>query len=163
MVYIQTPTTPFSSISATICRDQLYLGGGIDEGSEPSKLVLTCSLPDLLRHQSLGTKLRTLSLTNEPVVWRYIKELPVTLSTLITLGGHLVAIGGKDESRNPTYDVRYYDSQTDTWHVTTKMKTKRHLPLVAVLPEDRLIIVGGCGALRQPTDSVEIGSLPVSH
>ena len=153
---------PFSSISATICGDHLYLGGGYGEGDKPSQSVLTCSLPDLLRPQSLGAKLRTLSLANKPGVWRHIKDLPVTRSTLTTLGGHLVAIGGKDDSNNPIADVRRYDPQTDSWHVIMKMKTKRSLPLVAVLPEDRLIIVGGCHASRQPMDSVEIGSLPVS-
>ena len=152
---------PFCSISATICGDQLYLGGGNGEGDNPSQSVLTCSLPDL-RPQSLGAKLRTLSLANKPGVWRYINELPVTRSTLTTLGGHLVAIGGKDDSDNPTTDIRRYNPQTDSWHVIMKMKTKRSLPLVAVLPEDQLIIVGGGDSSRRSMDSVEIGSLPVS-
>ena len=153
---------PFGQISATICGDQLYLVGGYDEGDKPSKSVLTCSLPDLLQPQSLGAKLHTLSLANKPGVWRHIKELPVILSTLTTLVGHLVAIGGRDDSNNPTGDVRRYDTQTDSWHVIIKMKTKRSLPLVAVLPEDRLIIVGGFNASRLCTNSVEIESLPVS-
>ena len=152
---------PFAHISATICGDQLYVGGGYGKGDKPSQSVLTCSLPDL-RPQSLGAKLRNLSLANEPGVWRYIKDLPVTRSTLTTLGGHLVAIGGTDDSYNSTADVRRYDPQTDSWHVIMKMKTKRYRPLVAVLPEDRLIIVGGCDSSWRPTDSVEIGSLPVS-
>ena len=153
---------PFVQISATIFGDQLYLGGGYGEGHKPSKSVLTCSLPDLLRPQSLGAKLSILSLSNKPGVWRHIKDLPVTRSTLTKLGGHLVAIGGKDDSNNPIADVRCYDPQTDSWHVITKMKTKRSLPLVAVIPEDRLIIVGGGDASRRSMDSVEIGSLPVS-
>ena len=152
---------PFSCISVTICRDQLYLGGGYDR-VKPSKSVLTCSLPDLLRPQSLGAKLRTLSIANKPGIWQHIKELTVTQSTLTTLGGHLVAIGGTDDSDNPTADVRRYDPQTDSWHVIMKMKTKRSHSLVAVLPEDRLIIVGGGDASRRSMDSVEIGSLPVS-
>ena len=152
---------PFSWISATICGDRLYVGGGYGEGGKPSQSVLTCSLPDLLRSQSLGAKLRTLFLTNEPGVWRHIKNLPVTRSTLTTLGGHVVAIGGADDSNNPTADIRRYDSRTGSWHVVTRMKTKQFFPLVAVLPEDRLIIVGGCDTSRRSTDSVEIGSFPV--
>ena len=153
---------PFSSISATICGDQLYLGGVYGEGDKPSQSVLTCSLPDLLQPQSLGAKLRTLSLANKPGVWRHIKDLPVTRSTLTTLGRHLVAIGGADYSNNPSADVCRYDPQTDSWHVIMKMKTKRCRSLVAVLPEDRLIIVGGWNASWRTMDSVEIGSLPVS-
>ena len=153
---------PFDQISATICGDQLYVGGGYCEGFEPSQSVLTCSLPDLLQPQSLGAKLRTLSLANKPGVWRHINELPVARSTLTTLGGHLVAIGGTDDSDNPTADVCRYDPQTDSWHVIMKMKTKRCHSLVAVLPEDRLIIVGGGDASWRSMDSVEIGSFPVS-
>ena len=153
---------PFSSISATICGDQLYLGGGYRDVDKPSQSVLTCSLPDLLRPQSLGAKLHTLSLAFKPGVWRHIKDLPVSRSTLTTLGGHLVAIGGRDDSNNSTAVVRRYDPQTDSWHVIMKMKTKRFHSLVAVLPEDRLIIVGGRDASWRPMDSVEIGSLPVS-
>ena len=152
-----------SWISATICGDQLYLGGGCGEEGQPSKSVLMCSLPQLLQLQSIRAKLRTFFLVNEPGVWRHLKELPVTRSTLTTLGGHLVAIGGADVSDKPTADVCRYDLQTDSWLIITKMKTKRYCPLVAVLPEDRLIIVGGCDTPYQPTDSVEIGSLPVSR
>ena len=154
---------PFCRMSATICGDQLYLAGGHDDGGTPFKSVLTCSLPDLLRSQSLGAKLCTLSLANEPGVWRHIKELPVTRSTLTTLRGHLIAIGGVDYSNKSTADIRCYDPQTNSWHVITKMKTKRYCPLVAVLPEDRLIIVGGWDTPIYPTASVEIGSLPVSR
>ena len=67
---------PFIGISATICGDQLYLGGGCGEGGEPSKSVLTCFLPGLLRLQSLGAKLRTLFLANDPGVWRLYRGAP---------------------------------------------------------------------------------------
>ena len=149
---------PFGAISGTICGDQLYLGGGFIEVGKSSNSVLNCSLTDLLPPQSLGGRLRTLSLATKPGVWREIKNLPVTLSTLTTLGGHLLAIGGMSESHGPTADVHCYDHQTDSWHVVSKMKNKRSRPLSAVLPEDQLLVVGGWGSVT----SVEIGSLPVS-
>ena len=149
---------PLSLISGTICGDQLYLGGGFIGLGVPSKSVLTCSLTDLLPPQSLGVRLRTLSLTTKPGVWREIKNLPVTQSTLTTLGGHLLAIGGRSDSHGPTGDVHRYDHQTDSWHVISKMRNKRSWPLSAILPENQLIVVGGLGS----ETSVEIGSLPVS-
>ena len=91
-------------------------------------------------------------------MWREIKNLPVTLSTLTTLGGHLLAIGGRSESHGSTADVHCYDHQTDSWHVVSKMKNKRYESLSAVLPEDQLLIVGGYVSMT----SVEIGSFPVS-
>ena len=149
---------PFGLISGTICGDQLYLGGGFIEVVEPSRSVLTCSLTDLLPPQSLGVRLRTHSLATRPGVWREIKNLPVPQSTLTTLGGHLLAIGGRSESHGSTADVHCYDHQTDSWHAVSKMKNKQYQPLSAVLPEDQLIVVGG----YESWTSVEIGSLPVS-
>ena len=66
------------------------------------------------------------------------------------------------DSHGPTADVHRYEHQTDTWHVTAKMKKKRYLPLSAVLPEDQLLVVGGYGKNYVRMSSVEIGSLPVS-
>ena len=151
---------PFGLISGTICGDQLYLGGGFIRVGEQSKSVLTCSLTDLLPPQSLGVRLRTLSLATKPGVWRDIKNLPVTQSTLTTLGGHLLAIGGWRDSHGPTAGVHHYDHQTDSWYVVSKMKNKRSQPLSAVLPKDQLLIVGGLNF--ESKTSVEIGSLPVS-
>ena len=149
---------PFGVISGTICGDQLYLGGGFIEVGEASKSILTCSLTDLLPHQSLGVRVYTLFLATNPGVWREIKNLPVTESTLTTLGGHLLAIGGRSDAHDPTADVHHYDHQTDSWHVISMMKNKRYVSLSAVLPEDQLLVVGGFGSKT----SVEIGSLPVS-
>ena len=151
---------PFGVISGTICGDQLYLGGGFIGFGETSKSVLTCSLADLLPPQSLGVRLRTLS--TKPGVWWEIKNLPVIRSTLTTLGGHLLAIGGWNDLHGPTADVHCYDHQTDSWHVVSKMKNKRYQPLSAVLPEDQLLVVGGVDKCSVFMTSVEIGSLPVS-
>ena len=149
---------PFGWISGTICGDQLYLGGGCVGFGELSKSVLTCSVTDLLSPPSLVAGLRTLSLADKTGVWRHARDLPVTQSTLITLGGHLLAIGGEVDSRRYTADVHCYDTHTDSWQVVSKMKNKRRVCLAAVLPEDCLLVVGGkCGYMS--TDSVEIGSL----
>ena len=133
--------------SAIVCGDSLYLAGGIS-GYSVSKSVFTCSLPDLWQPETLGSRIRrTLTRSN---VWKEISSLPVTWSTLASFGGHLLAIGGDDDSVNPTTDVYRYDSHTDSWHVISQMKNKRSHCLAVTLPEDRLIIVGG------GTDSVEI-------
>ena len=153
---------PFGWISGTICGDQLYLGGGFIGVGEPSKSVPTCSLTDLLPPQSLGVRVRTLSPATKPGVWQEIKNLPVTHSTLTTLGGHLLAIGGESDSHGPTADVHHYDHQTDSWHVISKMRNKQFCPLSAVLPEDQLIVVGGGGSwtsVEMPVPSVEECSL----
>ena len=144
---------PFGEISGTICGDKLYVAGGFVEVSEHSKSVLTCSVTDLLSPPSLGARLHSLSLANRTGVWRQARGLPVTQSTLLTLSGHLLAIGGRDDSGGDTAAVHCYDTHTDSWRVVSKMKNKRRLCLAAVLPEDCLV-VGGVFK-----DSVEIASL----
>ena len=142
------------ALSAIVCGDSLYLAGGITQGNG-SKSVFTCSLPALWQPKTLGSKIRrTLSWSN---VWKEISSLPVTESTLASFDGHLLAIGGRDDSGNPTTDVYRYDSHTDSWHVISQMKNKRTLCLAVTLPEDQLIVVGGwTGVDGGDTDSVEI-------
>ena len=142
---------PVGRISGTILGDQLYLAGGYVRFGEPSKSVLTCSVTNLLSPPSL---VPGLSLADKTGVWHHARDLPVTKSTLITLGGHLLAIGGEDDSGKETADVHCYDTHTDSWQVVSKMKNKRRFCLAAVLPEDCLLVVGGWGKY-----SVEIGSL----
>ena len=94
----------------------------MDTGYSQSKSVFTCSLPDLWQPETLGSRIRqTLTRSN---VWQEISSLPVTRSTLASFGGHLLAIGGRDDSGNPTTDVYRYDSHTDSWHVISQMKNK---------------------------------------
>ena len=135
------------SLSAIVCGDSLYLAGGTTGFSQP-KSVFTCSLPDLMQPDTLGSRIRrTLTRSN---VWKEISSLPVTESTLASFGVQLLAIGGRDDSWNPTTDVYRYDSHTDSWHVISQMKNKRWQCLAVTLLEDQLIVVGG------GTDSVEI-------
>ena len=141
------------SLSGIVCGDSLYLAGGIT-GRYWSKSVFTCSLHDLLQPKTLGSRIRrTLSRSN---VWKEISSLPVTGSTLASFGGHLLAIGGRDDSGNPTTDVYRYDSHTDSWHVISQMKNKRSHCLAVTLPEGLLIVVGGFKEGDSEINSVEI-------
>ena len=119
-----------NSPSATICGDSLFLV----DGNLPncSKSVFTCSLPDLIssNYQSHN-------------VWREISSLPVKVSTLASFGGDLLAIGGFDDSATTTSNVFKYDSNTDTWNVTSQMKEKRYHCLAVTLPGEILVVVGG--------------------
>ena len=140
-------------LSGIVCGDSLYLAGGLT-GVLGSKSVFTCSLPDLWQPETLGSRIRrTLTRSN---VWKEISSLPVTGSTLALFGGHLLAIGGRDDnSVNPTTDVYRYDSHTDSWHAISQMKNKRSHCLAVTLPEDQFIVVGGWTD-EGDTDSVEI-------
>ena len=76
-------------------------------------------------------------------MWRHVRDLPVTQSTLITLGGHRWLLVGE-----------MTQEETLLMFIVSKTKNKRRLCLAAVLPEDCLLVVGGWGKY-----SVEIGCL----
>ena len=141
-------------LSGIICGDTLYLAGG--DGIKTSKSVFACSLPDLLTtYNSIGSRIRrTFSQSND--ARKTICSLPVERSTLASLNGHLLAIGGSDDSGNPTSDVYRYDPHTDSWNAVSQMNIKRLWCLAVTLPEDCLVVVGGQTRGYSKTASVEI-------
>ena len=145
----------------TICEDRIYLLG-YDMCTQP-RSVLACSMADLLqscRPQSLGARLETLTLQE---VWHQVTNLPVRASSCATLCGQLLAVGGCDDSfENRTTAIRQYDPETNSWEVISHMPTGRSSTLVAVLPGNKLMVVGGCtcksGGRMERTDIVEIAT-----
>ena len=127
----------YTSLSATICEDKLYLAGGNTEFLSQSggKAVFACYLPDIL--QSKKPESTTQSL------WKEISSLPVTGSTLVTFCGCILAIGGRNDSHQPTPDVFIYDPFTDSWTVTNKTLSSKSWCFAVCLPEDLLVVVWG--------------------
>ena len=144
---------PLSQATATICGSRLYLGGGV-KTEDWTRSVLMCEMKDLLQSQppSLATRL---GLSHSRQVWREICDLPTVMFSLITLQGQLLAVGGGTRLSDSTSEVRQYDVVTNSWNVISRMKVKRRVCFVAVLPQDRVMV---CGGVTQDgkTDSVEI-------
>ena len=130
----------------------------------PSKCVYTCSVSELVTvANTLGSRIRQKiirpALIRQPfsllrTVWKEIASLPVERSTLVSFGGHLLAIGGRYDSENSTSDVYRYDSHNDSWVVVSRMKNERSRCLAVALPGDGLVVVGGFNPLE--SDDVEI-------
>ena len=146
--------------SSTICQDRIYLVGQ-DRSNEP-RSVQACSMADLqqsCRPQSLGGRLETLTLQE---VWHRVADLPVHSSSCATLCGQLLAVGGHDDScKNYTTAIHQYNPGTNSWEFISHMPTARWGTLVAVLPDNNLMVVGGytrkSGGMER-TDIVEIAT-----
>ena len=152
---------PLYQASATLCGDQVYMLGGFVQSGKQSKSVFTCSLAVLLQScqpQSLGEQLKTLSLASRPKVWHQLADTPVTLSSCATLQGRLLTVGGRDSDDKETTAIHMYNTTTNSWEVISHMATPRSQCLVAVLPHNELMVVGG-GKLDGLTNSVEIASI----
>ena len=155
---------PLYQASAILCGDQVYMLGGGDQSGKRSKSVFTCSLAALLQScqpQSLGARLKTLSLASGPKVWHQLADTPTALSTCASLQGRLLTVGGKDSDDKVTTTIHMYNTTTHSWEVISHMTTPRCHCLVAVLPHNELMVVGGVTPDTDltGTDSVEIASI----
>ena len=148
--------------SATISQDYIYLLGNNSTPNSISVLtsVLACSMVDLLkscRSQSLGARLKSLTLQ---AVWHQVAQLPDCKSSCATLCGQLLAVGGcGDIFGNFSNAIHQYSPATNSWKVISYMPTARSDTLVAVLPGNKLMVVGGCTDILTETDEVEIATL----
>ena len=153
---------PLYQASATLCGDQFYTLGGIDQSGKQSKSVFTCSLAALLQScqpQSLVARLKTLSLASKPEVWHQLTYTPVTLSTCTSLQGRVLAVGGTNSDDKKTTVIHMYNTTTISREVISHMTTPRCRCLVAVLPHNEFMVVGGFIAGGDKTNSIEIASI----
>ena len=139
---------PMREASITVCGDLLYLLGGADQNGRTLS-VLTSSITDLL-HQQQET-------ANQPAVWRPAADTPYYDSTAVSVGGQLLAIGGQDEDRKVTPAIVAYNPNSNSWQNMGHVTTPRLLPLVALLPSNKLIVAGGIGGEKK----VEIGNIVI--
>ena len=136
---------PYASASSVICGDHLYLLGGWDNKGK-TKLVLTCSLTELLQSSSSSA------------VWHKVADSPAYLSCA-AVDGELLAVGGRDEKDKATTAVYKYTPTTNSWHLISNMPTPRLQCLVAVLPTSELMVVGGVTDGYIEVDNIEIATL----
>ena len=140
-----------SLASATICGENLYLLGGLDELGNATKSVHTCSLSALI--QSCQT-----SSQDSGRVWHEIADTPVYETTCTTFCGRLLTFGGRSMDYNLSAAVHMYNPEMNTWHVISEMMMARYRCLIAVLPQDKLIVVGGHSSFGV-TNATEIASV----
>ena len=152
---------PLCGELAAICGDQVYMLGGYDQSKKYTKSLFTCSLAALLQSckpQSLGAQMNTLPLANRPNVWHQLADTPVTLSSWVALHGKLLAVGGCDSDDKKTTAIHMYNTITNSWEVISHMTIPRSECLVAVLPHNELMVVGGWTPDGK-TDTVEIATI----
>ena len=143
---------PVYLASARVCGEQLYMLGGEKFVRYP-KSVYTCSLSALL--QSCVPSPLKARFKN---VWKQIADLPVQCSTCESFHGRLLAVGGEMDSGKPTTAVYMYKSTTNSWEIISHMTIGRWNCFTAVLPDSRLLVVGGCTDSGD-TDKVEVASV----
>ena len=110
--------------------------------------VFSCSLPTLLQSSSAVQPKTT-------EVWQKLASVPVEDSTLTTLNGQPVAVGGHKVDFEPIETI-HINPSVDSWHIIRRMPTAQYNCLVATLPGDTLVVIGGFTRGRSPCDIVEV-------
>ena len=137
---------PYTGASGTICGDQLYMLGGFDDMRQ-TKSVLTCSLMKLLHSSSSSS------------IWHRVADAPAYRSTCAAVDGELLAVGGCNERKISSAAIHKYCQTTNSWDLISNMPTARWSGIVAVLPTNEMMVVGGRinqGLQNTSTDKVEV-------
>lgn len=85
-------------------------------------------------------------LSTNDSLWTRLADVPQKSgSGLVTLGGHVLAIGGRDTDLNHNGGaIHCYDNEsTKEWKLVGELPNKRHEALCTVLPSNEVIVVGG--------------------
>ena len=112
-------------ITATLCEDQVYV---MDYHSN----IYTSSLTTLLSTRPTATP-------STHSTWRPLNKPPVTHSTLSTIGSQVVVVGGV---RGGTHTTDVLTLNNGEWNRIGSMSTGRALPIVVIVSEDKMAVVG---------------------
>ncbi len=95
------------------------------------------------------------------VEWNKLADLPVMKSTCVSFLDRLISIGGEEsEEFRPTNAVHLYDPIEDSWTVISRMSMARCNSFVAVLPNSRLMVIGGItNVASSATAEIEIAQV----
>ena len=136
---------PYSFAPGAICGDQLYMLGGADDQGM-TKSMLTCSPTELLQSSPSSSS-----------IWHRVADAPAYSSTCAAVNGELLAVGGCDKDWKPSSAICKYNPTTNSWDLISNMPTARWLSLVAVLPTNEIMVVGGSiKELDHGIDTIEI-------
>ena len=123
------PIQMYQASVVTFCGDHFYIAGRSHQ--QDTTPMFKCSRLALIAStQKLETN-----------VWEKIACVPVVSSSLATVSGHLLSIGGKDSQRKPTTDIHQYNPTTDLWVVVSQMSVASRYFHVAVLPGNKIMTV----------------------
>ena len=133
----------FAGQSAAVCGDEVYLVGGLNE-TGPTTCVYRALLPKVFtscRYFSMFA-----STDWEGNIWKEVAKCPFALMTAVCIDDHLIAIGGQEvtnSSEQPSGLIWLYNCEEDYWSPIQKLPSERQLCCATILPDHRLVVVGG--------------------
>lgn len=134
--------------SLVVCGDKVYLIGG-SGGTGFQQSVYVASVHKILStcHRfAVFSNLAEMTTTSSPV-WTQLQDCPFIKMSAVCSGNQLLAFGGEEITLSANAVaaewIWIYNSEDNTWTPVQGMPSARKLCCVTVLPENKLIIIGG--------------------
>ena len=127
------------AITATLCEDQVYV-------MDYQGNIYTSFLTTLLSTRHTATP-------STHSTWRPLNTPPVTCSTLSTIGSQVVVVGGR---RGYTDTTDVHTLINGVWTRLGSMSTSRTRPIVVVVNEDKMVVVGDSPYLLNSSSSYSV-------
>lgn len=142
---------PFACIgmtSSTVRDNCFFLGGFTDtDFDHPTKAVFSVCLPQLIENALVRRSGADDAEGGQTVkLWGKFPDSPRYASSLTTIGGCLVAIGGSDENlEHKSGALHVYSPLTTSWLRVDDIPVECFACSVSRLPKGELMIIGGMG------------------
>ena len=146
--------------TTTLCGEILYLMGGNTVSNDYS--VLSCRFSDLVQstqstRPSIQKQPSSSTVAIHSKVWHNIPDLPVRLSTCVTVQGKVLAIGGRDKQDKIRTSIYELNTDNNKWSHKGHKNIARSCCLATTLPDNNIFVVGGLTGTGF-TDKTEIAT-----
>ena len=119
------------------------------QGLKPTQPTMGASIPDLI---------------HKGAQWMKIPDPPVRSPGVVTLRGHLLALGGQDSKRTTTLSnkVYMYHLGTREWLSVAEVSNPRAMCVCVGLSDTKFMVLGGKDKTTEYSPAVEVFNLPSS-
>ena len=130
--FAESLPNPLYELRSTLIGDTLYLMGGLNHTGSSTKMVHKVDLVELVTNKQ-----------TTPTIWQAIEDTPHYDSAPLSVGGSLLAVGGRDDRLNPVSSIHLYQPDTRRWVKVGDLPTAQYNCTCLVVPSGEVIIVGG--------------------
>ena len=136
------PPTPiaWSQMKTAVVGDTCYfMGGVLDEGTNWTKKVYSVSLPALV------SQLNSDSSAKDTQMWKELPLLPIELAAPLSIGGSLLAVGGRDNviDYKEVAALHLYQPDAGQWVKVADMPTPRRACTCSKITDEELLVAAG--------------------
>ena len=156
---------PSSMMTSATINNTGYLLGGATTANKPTLMVLHAPVASLI-HRATSHPQQSASAArpdSTSSAWKTLQDTPLVWSAAASLGGMLLALGGKDDTVKTLPAVHVYSPATSTWIRVESgdLPEPRYLGTAVELSANRLLFAGGNDRDDKAMNTVFLGSFTI--